>query len=170
MIVQAKTDAFGFLGAGATITVLQNNTPNNIYVVWNGEPGQVRADDGGALIEVSPSRPANFSITQENTGDVAIPPHGTLSIGKAETAGLYSLEAIMSVGDDSFEDIYLLNLFNQLAESDRDYTMNSMLLAALGLTSAASIASGAVIKVGSFTEDAKSELQAAGSARTVNNI
>ena len=168
MLIQAKTDAFGFLRSGAEITLLVNDTLNDIWIVWDEEPGQFVDKDGNITIEVSPSRPASFTFVQQD-GDVVIREGCALSIAKADKAGLYSLQGI-STGYDSIKDLELLNLFNSIAERELNYAMNSTLLAALGLTSAVNAASGAVVKVGSFTEDAKSELSTASAARTVNNI
>ena len=169
MIIQAKTDAFGFLRSGATITILQNDSTSNIWLVWNGDPGENLGSDTDILITVSPSKSASFALVRGDTGDIAIPPGGTLTVGKADSAGLYSLQGISS-GNDSIMDVQLLTLFNAIAERELNYAMNSVLLAALGLTSAASITAGAVMKVSGFTDEAKSQLQTVAAARTVNII
>ena len=168
MRILATTDAFGFLRAGAEVLLLVNDASNDIWISWDEEPGQVVNNDGDIIIEVSPSKPASFTIVPEN-GDVAIRAGGSLSIAKADGAGLYSLQGI-STGYDSIKDLELLNLFNSITERELNYAMNSTLLIALGLTSAVNVTSGAVVRVGSFTEDAKSELSTSSSARTVNNI
>ena len=168
MLIQAKTDAFGFLRSGDEVMLLVNDTLNDIWIVWNEEPGQFVDDDGDITIQVSPSKPANFTFDPEG-GDVVIREGCTLSIAKADRDGLYSLQGIPT-GSSSISDLEFLNCFNGIVERELNYAMNSVLLAALGLTSAATITSGAVVKVGSFTEDARSELSTASSARTVNNI
>ena len=169
MIIRAETDAFGFLRSGAAITILQNDSASDIWIVVNGDPFDIVFDGDDALIEVSPSKSASFNLVQENDGDFVIHPGGTLSIGKKSADGLYSLHGISS-GNDSVMDLQLLALFNSIAERELNYAMNSMLLAALGLTSAASITAGAVMKVSGFTAEAKSQIQSVAAARTVNVV